>query len=105
MPALYRSADALLFPSLKEGFGLAVLEAMASGVPAIVSRIAPFTEYLNEGECLWVDPNDPASIALAMSRALEPETRERLICRRSGRRRALSMERYRPTLPRNLSKP
>ena len=53
--------------------------AMASGVPAIVSRIAPFTEYLGEGECLWVDPNDPASIARAMARSLEPETRERLI--------------------------
>jgi glycosyltransferase-like protein len=79
MPALYRSADALAFPSLKEGFGLAVLEAMASGVPAIVSQIAPFTEYLNEGECLWVDPNDPASIARAMSQSLEPETREPLI--------------------------
>jgi glycosyltransferase-like protein len=79
MPALYRTADALVFPSLKEGFGLAALEAMASGVPAIVSRIAPFTEYLGEGECLWVDPNDPASIARAMAQALEPETRRRLI--------------------------
>ncbi|MGL1213324.1 glycosyltransferase, partial [Vibrio parahaemolyticus] len=41
MPALYRLADALAFWSLREGFGLAVLEAMASGVPAVVSRIAP----------------------------------------------------------------
>lgn len=43
MPSLFRLADVLLFPSLREGFGLAVLEAMASGVPAVVSHIAPFT--------------------------------------------------------------
>ena len=53
MPALYRLADALVFASLHEGFGLAVLEAMASGTPVVVSHIAPFTEYLGEGDvCL-----------------------------------------------------
>ena len=72
MPALYRSVDALVFPSLKEGFGLVVLEAMASGKPAIVSRIAPFTEYLSDGDCLWVDPLDHASIAQAMLLACDP---------------------------------
>lgn len=46
MPRLYRCADTLVFPSLREGFGLAVLEAMACGTPAVVSRIPPFTEYL-----------------------------------------------------------
>ena len=50
LPALYRIADALVFPSVKEGFGLVVLEAMASGVPVIASRIAPFTEYLAEDD-------------------------------------------------------
>jgi len=40
MPALFRLADVLLMPSLREGFGLVVLEAMASGTPAVVSRIA-----------------------------------------------------------------
>jgi glycosyltransferase-like protein len=39
MPALYRAADTLVFPSIKEGFGLVVLEAMASGVPVVASRI------------------------------------------------------------------
>ena len=46
MPALYRLACALVFASVNEGFGLAVLEAMACGTPVVVSRIAPFTEYL-----------------------------------------------------------
>jgi glycosyltransferase-like protein len=73
MPALYRCASALVVPSLTEGFGLAVLEAMASGVPAVVSRIEPFTEYLREGDCSWVDPFDVASIAAGMERALSPE--------------------------------
>jgi glycosyltransferase-like protein len=73
MPALYRAADALVFPSVKEGFGLVVLEAMASGVPVVTSRIAPFTEYLGDGDAAWCDPHDPASIAAAMAAALEPQ--------------------------------
>lgn len=72
MPRLYRCADALVFPSLREGFGLAVLEAMACGTPAVVSRIAPFTEYLGGGSCAWADPDDSASIAAAMALACQP---------------------------------
>jgi glycosyltransferase-like protein len=75
MPALYRVADVLAFPSWKEGFGLCVLEAMACGTPVIVSRIAPFTEYLGAADALFVDPADPADIAQAMATALEPGTR------------------------------
>lgn len=81
MPNLYRLADALVFPSLKEGFGLAVLEALASGIPAIVSSIAPFTEYLGADDAVWCDPYHPASIAEAMAVALVPPVRERLIPR------------------------
>ncbi len=58
MPALYRAADALVFPSVKEGFGLVVLEAMASGIPVVTSRIAPFTEYLGDDDVLWCEPDD-----------------------------------------------
>jgi glycosyltransferase-like protein len=81
MPALYRAADALVFPSIKEGFGLVVLEAMASGVPVVTSRIAPFTEYLGDGDVLWCDPENPASIAAAMTSALETSVRDGLIAR------------------------
>jgi glycosyltransferase-like protein len=66
MPSLYRLADALVFPSLKEGFGLVVLEAMASGTPVVTSRIAPFTEYLGDSDVVWCDPLNVASIANAM---------------------------------------
>ncbi|MFZ3360153.1 MAG: MSMEG_0565 family glycosyltransferase [Xanthobacteraceae bacterium] len=78
MPALYRAATALVFPSTREGFGLVVLEAMASGVPVVTSRIAPFTEYLGDDDALWCDPFDSSSIAAAMTRALDPSRRERL---------------------------
>jgi glycosyltransferase-like protein len=72
MPALYRAATALVFPSTKEGFGLVVLEAMASGVPVVTSRIAPFTEYLGADDVLWCDPLDAGSIAAAMTASLDP---------------------------------
>ncbi|WP_088342983.1 MULTISPECIES: MSMEG_0565 family glycosyltransferase [Rhodomicrobium] len=81
MAALYRSADTLVFPSVKEGFGLVVLEAMASGVPVVTSRIAPFTEYLGEGDVAWCDPQEPASIAEAMVASLAPAARRTWIAR------------------------
>jgi glycosyltransferase-like protein len=81
MPALYRAATALVFPSIKEGFGLVVLEAMASGVPVVTSRIAPFIEYLGEDDAAWCDPFDTASIAAAMMAVLDPARRPRRIAR------------------------
>jgi len=77
MPALYRLATALVFASVKEGFCLCVLEAMACGSPVVVSRMAPFTEYLSEGEALFCDPDDPASIAAAMRAAMQPDEARR----------------------------
>jgi glycosyltransferase involved in cell wall biosynthesis len=79
MPALYRAASVLVFPSVTEGFGLAVLEAAASGIPVITSRIAPFTEYLDDGDAAWCNPYDIISISDAILRALEPTQRHALI--------------------------
>ena len=78
MPSLYRLADALIFPSLKEGFGLVVLEAMASGLPVVTSRIAPFTEYLHDNDVIWCDPMSIASIANAMATVLTQPLHARL---------------------------
>ena len=75
MPALYRIADTLAFPSLVEGFGLAVLEAMASGTPVVVSRIAPFTQYLGDADALWATPTDTDSIVAALDASLDPGRR------------------------------
>ena len=83
MPSLYRLADVLAMPSLLEGFGLAALEALASGTPAVVSRSAPFTEHFGDGDVEWADPLDVDSIALALQRALALGRREPpAVCRR-----------------------
>jgi glycosyltransferase-like protein len=81
MPALYRAATTLVFPSTKEGFGLVVLEAMASGVLVVTSRIAPFIEYLGDDDVMWCDPFNPAAIAEAMSASLDARCREPLVAR------------------------
>ena len=71
MASLYRLASALAFVSVKEGFGLCVLEAMASGVPVVVSAIEPFTSYLSPEDAIWCDPANVESIAEAMALALD----------------------------------
>jgi glycosyltransferase-like protein len=70
MPAIMRLADAVAFPSLCEGFGLVALESLACGTPTVVSRIAPFTEYLADGEVEWAEPLDVESIAAALTAAV-----------------------------------
>lgn len=79
MPSLFRLADVLVMASTREGFGLVVLEALASGTPVVASRIAPFTEYLDDDTASWADPLDTASIAQAMQHALDP-ARAALLC-------------------------
>ena len=54
MPALYREADALVFPSTNEGFGLVAIEAIACGTPVVTSRIPPFTGAFRRRRCRLV---------------------------------------------------
>lgn len=74
MPALFRLADVVSMISLREGFGLVVLEALASERPVVVSHIAPFTEYLDDRACVFTDPDDAMSIAAALGRAIDGDS-------------------------------
>jgi glycosyltransferase-like protein len=68
----YHAADALSFPSVKEGWGLVVLEAQAAGLPVVASDLPVFTEYLTDGvDALLPRVADPAALAAAYARLLD----------------------------------
>lgn len=73
--ACYALADVVAAPSLREGFGLCALEALAAGVPLVASRRAPFTEYLDDDCAILVDPEDTAELAASLRRALSYDGR------------------------------
>jgi glycosyltransferase-like protein len=77
--ALYRLGKALVFPSVKEGWGLVVLEAIASGLPVITANQPPFTEFLDPTQALLIDPQHPKAIAQAMRLILDPPVAKSLI--------------------------
>jgi glycosyltransferase involved in cell wall biosynthesis len=78
---LYQAAELFVFPSLYEGFGLPVAEAIACGAPAIVSRSSSLLELVHDDDALF-DPYDPASIGAALERALDDKSvRDRLSSR------------------------
>ena len=69
LPALYNLADALVYPSLYEGFGLPVIEAMASGLPVVTSPRGALPEVAGEAAQM-VDPTDVESIAEGIRQVL-----------------------------------
>jgi len=76
-PHIFRMAAAFLYPSLFEGFGLPLLEAMKCGTPVITSNISSMPEICGPA-ALYVNPLSKAEIAEAMDRVLQPEIREQL---------------------------
>ena len=85
LEGLYAAAGAFVFPSLSEGFGLPLLEAMARDVPVITSNRSVMPEVAGDA-ALLVDPESPSAIADATIAALKHKrTRKRLIA--AGRKR------------------
>jgi glycosyltransferase involved in cell wall biosynthesis len=81
IPALYAAADAFAFPSLFEGFGIPVLEAMASGVPVCAANTSSIPEVVGDAGLLF-DPLDVASMTECLVHLLREEPlRQRLIAR------------------------
>jgi alpha-1,3-rhamnosyl/mannosyltransferase len=75
---LYQAAEVFAYPSLAEGFGLPVLEAMACGVPVVASTAEALREVAGDA-ALFADPGDPAAFARAIERVSEDAaTRARL---------------------------
>jgi glycosyltransferase involved in cell wall biosynthesis len=88
LPALYAGAAVLCFPSLMEGFGFPVLEAMAQGTPVVTSA-GTSTEELAAGAGVLVDPRDPSAIAAGIAEVLGDERRRDELAA-AGRERAAS---------------
>lgn len=79
LPSLYSSASLLLYPSLYEGFGLPILEAMACGTPVIISNVSSMPEVGGEA-ALYVDPTNVDEIKRGVKEVMENESlREALI--------------------------
>ena len=70
LPALYSGARAFVFPTLWEGFGMPVLEAMACGTPVVASRVPSIEEIAGDAAIL-VDPQSPHSIGSGIREALQ----------------------------------
>ena len=78
MRLAYSCAAGFVFPSLDEGFGIPLLEAMACGTPIIASDIPVFREVAGEA-AIYFDPHDEEALADAMIRVLDESTRRDLV--------------------------
>ncbi len=72
LPEWFHAADGFVFPSVKEGWGLVVLEAMSARLPVVTSDIAVFHEFLeHEENAVMTTTSDPVSLAAGMGRLIE----------------------------------
>jgi alpha-1,3-rhamnosyl/mannosyltransferase len=90
LAALYRGARCLVYPSLYEGFGIPVAEAMACGCPVVTSRASAMADVA-DGAAVLVDPLDPAAIAAGIDEAVA--RRAELVPRGLHRAAALTWDR------------
>lgn len=92
LPIIYNAADAFIYVSMYEGFGLPILEAMKSGLPVITSNISSMPEVAGDA-ALLVDPLDTLSIAEAVNKVLlDKDFRSRLSMKSLEQARKFSWE-------------
>jgi glycosyltransferase involved in cell wall biosynthesis len=90
MPQVLQTLDCFVFPSLREGLGLALVEAMASGLPVVASRVGGIPEVFSEepmGDL--VPPGDEEALAAAMTRMVRMPEEGRAGMGMNARRRAV----------------
>ncbi len=93
MPEFYSRAAAFAYPSLYEGFGLPLVEAMACGTPSVTSHGSTLAEVAQEA-ALYVAPDDVAGLATSLLRLLrEPDLRARLVAAGTARAAELTCTR------------
>jgi starch synthase len=91
MPAFMWGLDVFVNPSRAESFGVAALEAAASGVPVVASHVGGLPEVVADGETgLLVPPEDPAALAAALAGLIRDPSRRRALGR-SARERAVAL--------------
>ena len=100
LPALYATADVFVFPSLLEGFGLTALEAMACGLPIIISENTFGSDVVTEGVDGYVVPiRDPEAIVARIVHLHEhPDVRARMGAAARRRAEEFSWDRYGKTV-------
>ncbi len=94
LPLFYSGSDLYILPSLHEGFGIPCLEAMACGVPVIVTRAGALPEIVGDAALVVDSPLDTAGLSMAMERLLrDAALREEMIRRGYKRAGSFSWER------------
>jgi glycosyltransferase involved in cell wall biosynthesis len=79
LPSIYSQAEVFLYPSLRESFGIPILEAMACGVPVITSNTSSMPEVAGDA-AVFVDPFDPSNIAAGIRNLLKDDFKRKRLC-------------------------
>ena len=88
LPALYAGADLFAFPSLFEGFGIPLLEAMAAGTPVCASRVASMPEVVRDAGLLF-DPENTEAITDSLQALIEDQALRELLVQKGLRQAKL----------------
>jgi glycosyltransferase involved in cell wall biosynthesis len=85
LPYVYNGAAVFVYPSIYEGFGLPVLEALACGTPVVTSNVSSLPEIVGEAGIL-VDPHDVAGLSAAIAKVLSDPNLSRSLARQGQER-------------------